>query len=143
MQSLYFICRNNRSRRMVGSGRIASHNDDYRNLRDGNRPPRDLGTRETLRENARMSMEREGRANYNRRDSERGGDGSNRDYGRPNRGYDRRNYNMRGGGSYNEDEPEWFNNGPTSQDDHIELRGFEPTSHEGSPRDEPEKKKQG
>lgn len=35
----------------------------------------------------------------------------------------RDSYNRHGGGG--EDEPEWFTGGPTSQNDTIELRGFE------------------
>ena len=79
-----------RERRRIGSGRLnLSHDRDYRGgeggrsgrFGEGPPPPRDLGTRETLREKARLSMERErggttGRGGYNRREGDsRGGDG--------------------------------------------------------------------
>ena len=50
------------------------------------------------------------------------------------RDYDRRGY--RGSNSQyrrqhsQEEEPEWFSSGPTSQNDTIELRGFEPPPEE-------------
>ena len=63
--------------RRIGSGRLTlghggvaaergnERGGEYRN------PPRDLGTRETLREKARMSQERDQERSFNRRDSDR------------------------------------------------------------------------